>query len=172
MPKNILALDLGTKTGWATNICELEGEQYIVNVNHATNSGVQIFDGEISGWKFYAFKQWLDARLSEYQIEHIVYEETFSVSAYASRVLHGFMAMVQYAYAERYPPSIKKANERITLSTVHPMTLKKFATGTGKAKKEHMKKAYENKFGCSLDSFDEVDALWILEYYLKKGVRP
>lgn len=149
--KKTLALDLGTNTGWATNALD------------DILSGHQTFDGEISGWRYLVFKQWLDARLNELNIEHIVYEETFSADAYAARVLHGFLAILQYVYAERYPDQ----STRLTLQKVHPGTLKKFATGNGHAKKEEMLNACKKRFGFIPSNDDEADALWLLEYSKK-----
>ncbi len=148
----ILALDLGTNMGWAHNI-DLAGVE----------SGTRIFDGEISGWRFLAFKRWLDVEIERLGIQHIVYEETFSMGAYAARVLHGFLATLQHVHAEHYPTEF-----RFTMQKVHPNTLKKFATGNGHAKKEQMMKVCYAKFGYRPADDNECDAIWLLEYQLEK----
>jgi len=152
LDRKILALDLGTKCGFASNVC----------VNGIA-SGTRIFDGEISGWRYLAFKRWLDVELERLKIEHIVYEETFSMGAYAARILHGFLATLQYVHAEHYPTDF-----RFTMQKVHPGTLKKFATGNGHAKKEQMIEAYYKHSGYRPADDNECDALFLLEYQIQK----
>lgn len=153
--RRILALDLGTNTGWATNAM-----LHDVKRRCASRSGVVTFDGEISGWRYLAFKQWLDNKLKSDRIDHVVYEETFSKSAYSSRILHGFLAMVQFTYAERWLDD----DRRLTMAKVHANTLKKFATENGHASKDLMISKYREKFGYLPADDDEADALWLLEY--------
>lgn len=150
--RKILALDLGTKTGWATNAPSV--------IMHGTRT----FDGEISGWKYLAFKRWLDVEIERLEIQHIVYEETFSMGAYAARVLHGFLAILQYVYAEHY-----STEQRFTIQKVHPGTLKKFATGNGHAKKPQMMEACYKKFHYMPADDNECDAIWLLEFSIRQG---
>ncbi len=157
--RKILALDLGTKTGWATNAQKYKPG----NVELMPDSGIRIFDGEISGWRYLAFKRWLDVEIERLGIQHIVYEETFSLGAYAARVLHGFLATVQYVHAEHYP-----TESRFTMQEVNPATLKKFATGNGHAKKEQMMEACYAKFGYRPADDNSCDAIFLLKYQLDK----
>ena len=166
--RKILALDLGTKTGWATNTRTIVDIKIKPTGDIALNdsrylSGTRIFDGEISGWRYRAFKGWLDVQIERLKIQHIVYEETFSKGAYAARILHGFLAVLQYVYAEHYP-----TEQRFTMQKVHPGTLKKFATGNGHAKKEQMIKACHVKFGYTPADDNEADALLLLQYQIQK----
>ena len=160
--RRVLALDLGTNTGWATNAPIYAKTDKILGAAH---SGSFVFDGEISGWRYLAFKQWLDYTLLEYKIDHIVYEETFSKGAYAARILHGFLAMLQFTYAERYLDEDK----RLTMAKVYATRLKKFATGNGHARKDLMISKYREKFGYLPADDDEADALWLLEYSKQNG---
>jgi len=167
--RRVLALDLGTNTGWAMNVHQLMEEiecgDDIVLARHITSSGIKIFDGEISGWRYLAFKQWLDSQISTYKIDHIVYEETFSKGAYAARILHGFLAMLQFTFAQRYPD----VKTRLTMTKVRPSTLKKFSTGYGRATKDDMIQEYIKRFSYVPADDNEVDALWLLEYSKKNG---
>jgi len=167
--RKILALDLGTKCGWATNsrtIVDVKikptGNMIALNDSRYL-SGTRTFDGEISGWRYLAFKRWLDVEIERLGIQHIVYEETFSVGAYAARVLHGFLAILQYVYAEHFP-----TEQRFTIQKVHPGTLKKFATGNGHAKKEQMIEACHVRFGYTPADDNEADALLLLQYQIQK----
>ncbi len=149
--RRILALDLGTKTGWASNVLEAD----------AAFSGSREFSGEITGWRYLAFKQWLVNFINEHQIQHVVYEETFSGrNMNADKVLHGFLAILQCVHAERYP----NKETRFSLQKIHISKIKILATGKGNAKKDAMAKAYKSLFGVeSLDS-DQCDAVWLLKY--------
>ena len=162
--RRVLALDLGTNTGWATNVFGVVDvkpkDDKLIAQNDSIASGVKVFDGEISGWRYFAFKQWLDVELERFRIEHIVYEETFSKSAYSSRILHGFLAIVQFTFAERYLDEDK----RLTMEKVHANRLKKFATHNGHARKDLMISKYREKFGYLPADDNEADALWMLEY--------
>ena len=154
--RRVLAIDFGPKTGWATNI----GMYGRIHLEQAADSGTQNFANEITGWRYMAFKQWLDCEFRRLKIDHVIYEETFSKSVYSSRVLHGFLAILQLTFAERY----KDENTRLTMAKVHALTLKKFATGSGRATKEEMIKTYHTKFGYMPIDDNEADALFLLEY--------
>jgi len=147
--RRILALDLGTNTGWATNAA----------LTYA--SGSREFSGEITGWRYLAFKQWLVTELDRYNIQHVVFEETFSGrNMNADKVLHGFLAILQCVHAERYPDQ----ETRFSLQKVHPSAIKILATGKGNSKKDKMMAAYEAKFGMPPVDSDECDAVWLLMY--------
>jgi len=157
--RKILALDLGTETGWAINT----SSQTNGLIGLGFDCGHRTFDGEISGWRYLAFKRWLDVEIDRLEIEHIVYEETFSLGAYAARILHGFLAILQLVYAEHYPTDF-----RFTMSKVHPNKLKKFATGNGHAKKPQMMNVCYAKFGYMPADDNECDSIFLLEYQLDR----
>ena len=162
--RRILALDLGTNTGWATNVRILHGYSNLVEPGDKV-SGSREFSGQITGWRYLAFKQWLVRELNTRAIQHIVYEETFSKGALAARVLHGFLATLQCVHAERYPAM----STRFTLQKVHPSAIKILATGKGNSNKLAMAEAYLKRFGKQPVDSNECDAVWLLEYSKQNG---
>ena len=158
--RRILALDLGTNTGWATN-CVSENYSAGRGLAGGFASGSREFSGEITGWRYLAFKQWLVQRLDLLKIDHVIYEETFSGrNMNADKVLHGFLAMLQCVHAERYP----NEETRFSLQKVHMSKIKILVTGKGNAKKDAMAEAYLKKFGQSPLDSDQCDAVWLLKY--------
>lgn len=154
----ILALDLGTKTGWVLSTGPVE-------------HGIQIFDvkrGESPGMRYLRFNRWLEDLVLTTILNHgkkkepvigsrvdlIVYEQTHHRGGAATEVAAGFATRVQ-EFCARYG---------IHHAAVHSATLKKFATGKGNAKKPAMIEAARKKLGYQGKSDDEADALWLLEY--------
>lgn len=142
---NILALDCGTKTGWASF------------VDGRIESGVQDFSlkrGESKGIRFLRFNTWLVGMLDLIKPYVVVYELAHFRGGHATEILVGMTTRIEEFCEER----------KIEYSSVHSATLKKFATGGGKANKEDMMKAAALKFGRIIDSDDEADALLILAW--------
>jgi hypothetical protein len=143
----ILALDLATVTGFATDI------------HGVRESGVAYFPvqkGEVRGWRFVRFSVWL-YRWRDWNLDLVIYEAPISFHAgrAAASIAHGFGTRV-----EEYC-----ARQRIPCYSVAPAALKKFACGKGNAKKPEMIRAAQKlKLGVSDDN--ECDALWLLEYAL------
>jgi Holliday junction resolvasome RuvABC endonuclease subunit len=140
---NILALDLGTRTGWAAL------------VNDRRESGVQVFDvrrGESPGMRYLRFNAWL-VEFVLHRLQIVVYEQTHHRGGAATEVAAGFATRVQEFCARA----------RIDHYPVHSATLKKFATGHGNAKKPDMIRAAA-KLKPGLTDDNEADAIWLLEY--------
>jgi Holliday junction resolvasome RuvABC endonuclease subunit len=159
---NILALDLATRTGWA--ICENAAPIL---------SGVQEFKlgrGESPGMRYIRFSRWLDEMLvagadslslspPQSRVHLVCYEQSFRRGGAATEVAGGLVALVQQACA-RYG---------IEHVAVPVMTLKKAATGTGKADKAAMvARAFANwpeQFALGEPPDDnQADALHLLAY--------
>jgi Holliday junction resolvasome RuvABC endonuclease subunit len=145
----ILALDLGTLTGWAFwNGARRE-------------SGVQIFDvrrGESPGMRYVRFNTWLGTFGNSNRPELVVYEQTHNRGGAATEVAAGFATRVQ-EWCARWPGQEHAA--------VHSATLKKWTTGRGNAKKPEMIQAVLDRFdhGRKGDlGDDEADAIALLEY--------
>jgi len=146
---NILSLDTATKTGWATNI-------------HGKRSGViefQLKRGESPGMRFLRCRAWLNEmwKLLNVKIDVIVYEQAHHRGGAATAVCVGLVTEVQ-AFA---------AEHGIELMPVHTATLKKFATGNGRASKADMIQAARER-GCNVQDDNEADAVLLLEYALSE----
>jgi len=142
---NILALDCGTNTGWAS---EVDGR---------IESGVQDFSlkrGESKGIRFLRFNTWLKIMLELTKPHIVVYEMAHLRGGHATEILVGMTTRIE-EFCE---------SKKIEYSSVHSAMLKKFSTGSGKANKEDMMKAASLKFERVIDSDDEADALLILEW--------
>lgn len=118
---NILALDLATKTGYCTG---RDGE-------HGT-SGVQTFDvrrGESPGMRFLRLSAWLrEIEKLTGKLDLIAYEQAHHRGGAATQCAVGMVTHVLSFAAEK----------GIDTMPVHTATLKKFATGGGKADKSAM----------------------------------
>jgi Holliday junction resolvasome RuvABC endonuclease subunit len=142
---NIFSLDLATKTGWASNI-------------HGNRSGVTEFQlkrGESPGMRFLRCRAWLNEmwKLLSGQIDVIAYEQAHHRGGAATAVCAGLVTEVQ-AFA---------AENKIELMPVHTATLKKFAAGSGRANKEVMVLAAQDR-GWNPQDHNEADAQLLLEY--------
>lgn len=160
---NVLALDLATKTGWALS----EGSRI--------ESGVQDFTkkrGESNGMLFVHFNSWLRgfrkslrvfvengvATIPSIKPDLIVFEQAHHRGGAATEIAVGLMTRVLEFCAEH----------RIEHASVHSMTLKKWATGSGKADKGAMI-ARANQFYRPapyhlISDDNEADAVLLLHY--------
>lgn len=155
----IAGLDLGTSTGWAL----YSAETGIV-------SGTEEFKvgrGESPGMRYVRFRGWLkeltrDALNKPSEKVVIAYEQPHHRGGASTEILVGFSTCVQELCA------VQGFNH----TSVHTATLKKFATGHGRANKLEMAKAAEKYFTHysvpqdfdSNKGDDEADALWVLAY--------
>lgn len=147
---NILALDTGTKTGWA------------VYCNGMTDSGVQDFAlkrGESVGMRFFLFRNWLNRMLYKFPVKLVIYEMAHHRGGAATMVGVGMVTRIQE----------ECELHNVEYTPVHSGILKKFAIGYGKASKADMvKKAKEKWPEQNIENDDQADALWLLEYAKKE----
>lgn len=145
----ILALDCATKTGW----CLLDEAGKIIE------SGVQSFDkrrGESNGLVFLRFRNWI-AKLIEFRpggAQLLVYERAHMRGGAATELCVGLQTRVQEAAAER----------EIEALPIPSTTLKKWATGSGQAKKIDMIRVASKHLGRPPIDDNEADAVLLAMY--------
>ena len=117
----ILALDLGTDTGWS-----------IANDNKLIGFGTQNFDlkrGESNGMRFLIFRQWLERLWDDVEgFGLVMYELPHMRGGPATDLLIGLQTVVQEFCALH----------STQYQSLHTSTLKKLATGHGHASKDDM----------------------------------
>lgn len=141
----VLALDLGTRTGWA------------LHEAGRIASGVQTFDvrrGESPGMRYLRLDRWLDEVAG--RVTLLVYEQPHMRGGHATEVLAGFATRVQAWCALR----------GVEHQAVHTATLKKWTTGSGRGDKAAMLAAVRARWpeaGAITDD-NQADALALLHY--------
>lgn len=149
----VIGLDLATKTGWC-----LRHDGKILA------SGVQDFAkrrGESNGLLFLRFRRWL-FELVELapDLELVAYEAAHMRGGAATEILVGLQTHCQSIAAEI----------QVECAPVHTATLKKFATGSGKASKTDMILAASKIKDGQIADDNEADAIllakWAEQEYL------
>lgn len=153
--RNILALDLGTKTGWA--VATRDGRRLC---------GTESFAPRASwtpGQRWLRFRAWLCEQLQRWDVHALAYERVvFGHSSSASSdVYGGFKALVEMTVEGR----------NIDLLTVAVPTVKKHWTGSGRADKATML-AEAKRRGFRPDSDNAADALAVLDWAVAQEVQP
>lgn len=139
----ILGLDCGTKTGW----CLMEDGKIIA-------SGIEDFSkkrGESNGFMFLKFRNWLNYILSYHKPNIVVYEQAHHRGGAATEIGVNLTGRIQEVCT----------NLEIEYAPVHTATLKKFATGNGRAKKSEMMNAAKKLLGRDPVDDNESDAVLI-----------
>ncbi len=155
--KKILSIDISfTCTGWAAqdeNGNVESGHKKFV-VNKRKRGGL----AQNPDIRFAWFRDWIKEMFDLQRPELVVYEETHMQGKAGSEIHHFCYGTVKALCAERDIPC----------KTVSPLSLKKWATGSGKAEKCDMKRAAVSRFPCYDDELDEgadeADALLMLAW--------
>jgi Holliday junction resolvasome RuvABC endonuclease subunit len=144
---NILALDLGSATGYA-----IEKDGKII-------SGVKKLrhDKHASGVRALDFHRWLTQTIQEHSIDRVYFERVYVHSGTEAAHLYGYFMHTLAAVCE------EQCIKCVGLSVG---TIKKFMTGKGNATKEEMIMAARLR-GFDPKTDDEADALAILLLALK-----
>lgn len=144
----ILALDLATSTGWAT----LESSRPNTRYCGTWNLGVKARHG----LRFQRLAQHIGPK----QPEVICFENTIVRGANAAIFLAGLRGiLLKWCEDNEIPPAVG-----VPIGTV-----KKHATGNGRASKDDMVAAAVAR-GWTPDSDDAADALWVLDYAVSAGL--
>jgi len=141
----ILALDLALTTGWAHS------------KNDSHESGTFTIDqkrGESPGMRYIRFNSWLEAMLNGIGPTIVIYEQAHHRGGAATEIAFGLITRVQEACSAR----------GIEYQKLHSVTLKKFATGRGRASKDDILETARERWGRNVQDHNEADALWMLEW--------
>lgn len=152
MSTTVLALDLGTQTGWA-----LMGRDASIS-SGAESFKPQRFEG--GGMRYLRFKRWLtEIKQCADGIDQVVFEEVRRhVGVDAAHAYGGFMGQLT-AWCEHH---------QIPYQGVPVGTIKKHATGKGNAGKADVIAAMRAK-GHPVTDDNEADALALLDWALAQG---
>ena len=145
----ILALDLATTTGWATNA-----------LNRVSGTiEFALKRGESPGMRFLRCRAWLNEfhELTNARLDILCYEQAHHRGGAATACCVGLVTVAQSFAAEN----------GIELMPVHTATLKKFATGSGRANKQDMIEAARTRGWQPVDD-NEADAQLLLDYALSE----
>ena len=136
----IIAFDLGANFAWARNTNPLKAGSFVMKGPRAHRQGQLL--------------TYLNSLFSlAFNIEAVVYETPFARGRDATRSLWGIAGIIEAC----------ATNANIACVDVAVPTIKKFATGDGRASKEEMIKAAK-KFGYKGDNEHEADAVCLLKY--------
>jgi Holliday junction resolvasome RuvABC endonuclease subunit len=143
---NILALDPANKCGWAFSV-GIHGGPPRYGVLNLTDRDRD---------RTMALHEWISDVHEESGIDLIAVEDScMGSNNYQTAARHSELrGIIRLAAAE----------VGARLITVHPTTLKKFATGSGRAKKPQMIRACKTLLGIETDDDNIADALFILEW--------
>ena len=146
----ILTLDLATKTGYAY----WDGTRLV-------QSGTKEFvreRGESPGMRFLRFRAWLKEMEAVCpHLDLVVYEQAHHRGGAATEIGVGLVTHLQAWCAEH----------GIEHTKVHSATLKKSATGSGRASKADVIQAMQARWGVVVSDDNEADALALLDWALK-----
>ncbi len=153
----ILALDLGTRTGWA-----LRWDR-----DHVA-SGVEAFDlrrQESVGMRILRFRRWLREMLELTQAGLVAYEQP---------IIHRTRRQANVSVAHNLEGVLLAQLEgRVDYVAPMPSEVKKHATGKGNAPKPLMVAAARARWGKEVQDEDEADALcvlaWVLDFVGEEG---
>lgn len=148
---NILALDLGTSTGWAVATRDGQHKSGSLRLDPKKLGG--------NGRRWIAFREWLTATARQAGGIQAVYVEDVRrhVSNLSARVYCGYLAILE-AWC---------ATNNVPLHGVGVGTIKKAWTGNGRAKKGAMI-AEAQRRGVRVADDNEADALAILAYAINE----
>lgn len=140
----ILALDIATVTGW----CRIHGDTY--------TTGELTLRGPTRGVKAGQFEAWLYEELHTNHVALLAFEEPMFFRGSGGTFLTGLQLIVEKVCEDVQLPYV----------SVAVPTLKKFATGSGKAKKPEMIAAAEAQLNRTGLSEHEADAYHVARWAL------
>jgi Holliday junction resolvasome RuvABC endonuclease subunit len=137
---NMLALDLGTRMGWA-----------LLQATEMLSGSISFATNRLAGFgvRFLNFRNWLVEMLSKHKIDMVVFEDVRNhAGVYAAHVYGGFVAILT---------SVCEAL-RVPYRGFGVKTIKKFITGCGNASKQDIINAVQTRGWKPIDD-NEADAI-------------
>jgi Holliday junction resolvasome RuvABC endonuclease subunit len=152
---NILALDLGTQTGWALRQASgvISGSVgFAANKLAGGRSAACGRSAASYGMRFLKFRNWLVGMFQKHQVDLVIFEDVRNhAGVYAAHAYGGFLAHMMAVCEEMHVP----------YRGFGVKTIKKFITGNGNAGKQDVIKAIEAKGYKPVDD-NEADAIALL----------
>ena len=148
MTISVVGLDIASRTGW----CRYDGVSFETGVIDCAPKD----RGEPEGVRFRKFAEQLPEVLEG--AGAVVIERTYSKGKRTAEVLNG-LTSVALVECER---------RGLEYAFVDAVTLKKLATGSGRAQKADMVAAAERELGRSGLSHDEADAYFLVRYWQER----
>ena len=149
---NILALDLGTKTGWASLMEHGGGLRTFTSGVHQ----LKVARGTNPDVRKVLFRKWLADTVLLKKPNLIIYEMPHLRGGHASSFLEHLVGLLV----------VFCLDHDILYMSLHSGTLKKFATGSGSASKEEMVLTAEQRYGKVQDD-NQADALHLLAWAIE-----
>lgn len=154
MMKAVLALDLGTNTGFAIRV-----------KSGKVMYGTQVFKNDRfsgGGMRFVRFNKWVEDMIRMNDVHRIVFEEVRKhAGTDAAHAYGGFLA-----YLTGCCEALKVPYEGVPVGTI-----KRHATGKGNANKDQMIAAVK-KLGYDPKDDNQADAIALLEYAISQEKTP
>ncbi len=137
---SLIFFDCGTRTGWASQ-----------DNRETIRSGVKHFkfDGVLFGDRMLTYRLWLMQMFSIHRPDLVGYEMAHHRGGIATDMLLNMTGRVREICAIRSIPCVSE----------HSGTIKKFATGSGKASKQAVIEAMSKKLNREIVDDNEADAL-------------
>lgn len=153
----ILALDAATMTGWAQGELRILGQNYAICLLGSGVKRVSVAKDEPPALRFQSFRTWVYGLAKGYDL--LAYEEPHLRGRKPTRFLVGLANGIEEV----------GGGLKIPVVSVHSGTLKKFATGSGRASKEDMIAAARKRWQVEPKTDDEADALMILAWAIERS---
>ena len=144
----VVGLDIASVTGW----CRYDGVRFETGVIDCTPKN----NSEPEGCRFRRFAEQLPQVLEG--VGCVIIERTYSRGKRTAEILNGLTAVALVQCEAR----------GLEYAFVDATTLKKFATGSGRAKKPDMVAAAERELARSDLTDDEADAYWLVRYWQER----
>lgn len=138
---NILALDASNKCGFA----HTNGESGVWEYKKKKTDS--------PGAKWIVFMARLRDMLRKNPTDLVAYEQPHNRGGAATHSGHGYVTCIEYVCS----------GLGVQVESYHSATIKKHATGKGKASKQEMVDACRDRLGIEPQDDNEADALWIRE---------